>query len=247
MSQKNETLPLLLALMITGGLIAFGGWWFTQKNDSQGNQNQPPGENNTDTNNINPVSTTVSAETFAEIKNVPSGLFNYGGSTTWAPIRQEVDQAIQTVYPRFQLRYTQPVAEAPGSGTGIKMLINDQLAFSQSSRSLKDAEYNQAKERGFTLKQIPVAIDGIAFVVNPSLNIPGLTLNQIKDIYTGKITNWRELGGEDLPIIPYSRSLEAGGTVEFFVENLLEKESFGANVEIISTTSDCRVRQTPKF
>jgi phosphate transport system substrate-binding protein len=234
MSQKNETLPLLLALIITGGLIAFGGWWLSEKGK------QPPviaPKSNPSPEPI-PNNTGQEAQTFAEIQNIPTGLFNYGGSTTWAPIRDKVDQAIQIVHPRFQLRYTQPIADAPGSGTGIKMLISDQLAFSQSSRPLKDEEYNKAKDRGFTLQQIPVAIDGIAFAVHPSLNISGLTLNQIKDIYTGKITNWNQVGGENLPIIPCSRSLEAGGTVEFFVENVLGKENFSSDVKIISTTTE---------
>jgi len=57
--------------------------------------------------------------------------------------------------------------------------------------------------------------------VHPDLDIPGLTLEQLKGIYTGKFTNWEQLGGPTLEIIPYSRSLEAGGTVQFFVQNIL--------------------------
>ncbi|MDY6899574.1 MAG: substrate-binding domain-containing protein, partial [Cyanobacteriota bacterium] len=83
----------------------------------------------------------------------------------------------------------------------------------------------------------PVAIDGIAIAVNPNLNIPGLTLTQLKDIYTGKITNWQQVGGENQAIVPYSKISE-GGTVEFFVNNILEKEEFGQNVEQISTTTE---------
>jgi phosphate transport system substrate-binding protein len=60
--------------------------------------------------------------------------------------------------------------------------------------------------------------------------IPGLTVAQLKDIYTGKITNWQQVGGPKLPITAYSRSEEAGGTVEFFVENVLNKEKFGVNI-----------------
>jgi phosphate transport system substrate-binding protein len=117
------------------------------------------------------------------------------------------------------------------------MLLNNQLAFSQSSRSVKGEEYEQAKQRGFTLKEIPVAIDGIAIAVNPSLNIPGLTIAQLQDIYTGKITNWQTVGGSNLPIKPYSRHPEEGGTVEFFQENILGGKNFGTNVEYISTTT----------
>ncbi|MBW4496728.1 MAG: PstS family phosphate ABC transporter substrate-binding protein [Oscillatoria princeps RMCB-10] len=178
-----------------------------------------------------------SADTFAKVPNVPEGLFSYGGSTTWAPIRGEVDPSIETVWPKFKLRYTQPTSGEPGSGTGIKMLLEDQLAFSHSSRPLKDKEYQQAEQRGFKLKQIPVAIDGIAIAVHPDLNVPGLTVAQIKDIYTGKLTNWNQVGGPDFKITPYSRPREAGGTVDFFVENVLEKEDFASSVQFLATTT----------
>ena len=117
------------------------------------------------------------------------------------------------------------------------MLLNSQLAFSQSSRAVKDKEYQQAQQRGFKLEEIPVAIDGIAIAVNPNLKVPGLTLAQLKDIYTGKITNWQEVGGENQKIVPLSKISE-GGTVEFFVNNILEKEEFGKNVQEISTTTE---------
>jgi phosphate transport system substrate-binding protein len=229
MSQKNETTVLLLTLVITLGLVGSVFLWlgnssgirFFKAKNNLSEPIQPP-----------------TAETFAQLPNVPSGLFNYGGSTTWAPIRKNVDTAIQTVFPQFQLRYTDPTIGAPGSGSGIKMLLDNQLAFSQSSRPIKDEEYQKAQQRGFTLKEIPVAIDGIAVAVNPNLKVPGLTVAQLKDIYTGKITNWQQVGGPNLAVIPYSRRLEEGGTVEFFDENVLEGEKFGANVQFIPTTTE---------
>jgi phosphate transport system substrate-binding protein len=118
------------------------------------------------------------------------------------------------------------------------MLIDNQLAFSQSSRSVKAEENAEAQQKGFSLKEIPVAIDGIAIAVNHDLNIPGLTVAQLKDIYTGKITNWQQVGGPNLPIKVYSRNEETGGTVEFFVENVLNKEKFGANVNYVDTTTE---------
>ena len=171
------------------------------------------------------------------MQNVPTGLFSYGGSTTWAPIRGQVDPAIQTVWPHFRLRYIEPTNGVPGSGAGIKMLLNNQLTFAHSSRSLQNEEYQQAQARGFAFKEIPVAIDGIAIAVNPHLNIPGLTVAQLKDIYTGKITNWRKVGGPDLAITPYSRRPEDSGTIEFLVENVLGKENFGTSVRFIPTTT----------
>ncbi|MFE1746174.1 PstS family phosphate ABC transporter substrate-binding protein [Coleofasciculus sp. H7-2] len=229
MSQKNETPVLVLALLLTLGLLGGGFWWFTNRSgvDLGGLRSNPTNQ-----------STQSTGETFAQLQGVPSGLFSYGGSTTWAPIRKEVDSDIQTVWPKFVLRYTDPTTGAPGSGSGIKMLLNNQLAFSQSSRSIKDEEYQQAQARGFTLKEIPVAIDGIALAVHPNLNIPGLTITQLKDIYTGKITNWNQVGGLNLPITPYSRRIEEGGTIEFFAENVLGGQNFGANVQFIGTTTE---------
>ncbi len=83
-----------------------------------------------------------------------------------------------------------------------------------------------------------MAIDGIAIAVNPNLKVPGLSVAQIKDIYTGKIINWQQVRGPNLAITPYSRRLEEGGTVEFFHENVLEGEKFGTNVQLIPTTTE---------
>jgi len=234
MSQKNETTVLVLSLLITMGFVGGGVWWFTRGSNLNLGR---IGQNKSESAPLSNSQPSNSVETFALVSNVPSGLFNYGGSTTWAPIRLSVDPGIQTVWPQFQLRYTSPTSGAPGSGTGIKMLLNNQLSFSQSSRSLKNEEYQQASQRGFKLKEIPVAIDGIAIAIHPNLTIPGLTIPQLKDIYTGKLTNWNQLGGPDLPITPYSRRKAEGGTIDFFVENILEGGEFGTNVKFIPTTT----------
>ncbi|MEH1831903.1 MAG: PstS family phosphate ABC transporter substrate-binding protein [Nostoc sp.] len=243
MSQKNETLSLFLAAVITIGLI-FSGLWFFMERWAQLNKpvaNQSENNNPRDTISVpKPIETGKTSNTISkcDVANLPEGTFNYGGSTTWAPIRQDVDSVLQSLCPRFILRYTQPPSGQPGSGTGIRMLIDNQLAFSQSSRSVKAEENAEAKQKGFSLKEIPVAIDGIAIAVNLNLDIPGLTVAQLKDIYTGKISNWQQVGGPNLPITVYSRSKEAGGTVEFFVENILNKENFGANVSYVGTTTE---------
>lgn len=228
MSGRNETATMAISLVVTLGLLGVGIWLFRQPL-SQLLGNSPsagPSKNSQKT-----------YKTFAEVPDVPSGLFNYGGSTTWAPLRTEVDSAIQTVHPNFKLRYTNPTTGTPGSGSGIRMLLEDQLVFSQSSRSLKDEEYQQAKDRGFNLQQIPVAIDGIAIAVHPDLTVPGLTLSQLQDIYTGTITDWNQVGGPDLPIIAYSRHPEHGGTVEFFIDNVLEGKELSPAVQLVSNTT----------
>ena len=174
---------------------------------------------------------------FALVTDVATGVFNYGGSTAWAPLRLLVDSAIQAERPELQLRYVQPQDAPPSSRMGIQMLLEDKLAFVQSSHPLLLKEYRQAQELGFELEQIPVAISGIVVAVHPTLNIPGLTLEQLASIYSGKITNWQEVGGFDRPINPYSRPISIGGKVKFFQENILRGQKFGSNVEYFDTTT----------
>ncbi|MBD2777713.1 PstS family phosphate ABC transporter substrate-binding protein [Iningainema tapete] len=239
MSQKNETPILVLSLLITLALIAGGLWWFTRKSSVDlskitGQSNNPSSSSN-DTGNR--PSSGQQGSNFTSVQNVPTGLFNYGGSTSWAPIRLSVDSAIQAARPEFRLRYVEPSSSSPGSGTGIQSLIDGQLAFAQSSRPIQDQELSRARQRGFTLQQIPVAIDGLGVAVNPNLNIPGLTIEQLRSIYTGKTTNWNQLGGPDVPIQAYSRRLSDGGTVELFVQDILGGQAFSPNVEFVSTTT----------
>lgn len=198
-------------------------------------------------NNAPPVQGAVVAtyRSLAEVPDVPQGVFNYGGSTTFAPLRSTtVVGAIQQAFPQFQVRYTEPITGKPGSGKGIEMLLGGQLSFAESSRSLKDEEYAQAKNRGVALEAAPVALDGIALYVNPQLinqGVKGLTLAQARDIFTGKIRNWKEVGGPNLAITPFSRNLQSGGTVDFFHDNVMEKQPLGANVrEVRDTTESIR-------
>lgn len=213
MSQKNETTVLVLALLITLGLVGGGVWWLIKRTgvDLGGlvnNQSQPLGQSH--------------VESFSSVQNVPSGVFNYGGSTTWVSIRKAVDPVIQTVWPQFRLRYTDPERGAPSSETGIRMLLDNQLSFSQTSVAIAQSAYQEARQRGFPLKEIPVAIDGIAIAVNPSLNIKGLTVAQFNDIYAGKITNWRQVGGPDLKITPYGKKDRDSGAAVVFMATTTE-------------------------
>ena len=235
MSKNNESLKLVLAILATIGVI-FGGLWFLVEQWTEINSRNRVSASNQSLSES--LSNLIGERSKCKVDNLPEGTFNYGGSTTWAPIRKNADSVLQSICPQFLLRYTQPVIQNPGSGSGIEMLIDNQLSFSQSSRSVKGDENQKAQQKGFSLKEIPVAIDGIAIAVNPKLNIPGLTITQIKGIYTGRITNWQEVGGVNLPITSYSRSKEASGTVEFFIENVLNNENFGPKVNYIGTTTE---------
>ena len=114
MNQKNKTASLVLALIITNSLIGLVFWWFTSNYASRTGTLT----NQTDRSN---------GKTFTQVTNVPNGLFSYGGSTTWATIRRDLDPAIQTVWPQFKLRYTQANQGMPSTGSGIRMLLDNQL------------------------------------------------------------------------------------------------------------------------
>ena len=210
-SQKKETKILILTLLITLASIGLGFILLNRTGAIQfstGEEQPSQNPNNLPEDSANNLANSIPIEypeTFAQVQNVPQGLFSHGGSTTWAPIRSEADNAIQIVWPKFQLRYTDPLREAPSSGRGIEMLLKNELAFALSSRPISKNEYETAEKRGFKIKAIPVAIDGIAIAVHPSLEIPGITIQQFDEIYAGKITNWIEVGGPDLSIQPYGK------------------------------------------
>ncbi|MEO1592487.1 MAG: PstS family phosphate ABC transporter substrate-binding protein [Cyanobacteria bacterium J06632_22] len=181
---------------------------------------------------------TIAAAEFETDAAIPEGLFNYGGSTTWVPVHEIVEPAIATQFPDYQLRYTLPTNGIPGSGVGINMLLDGQLTFSESSRPVKPEEFETAKQRGFELVQVPIAIDGIALAVHPDLGIEGLNVEQIQAIYTGAVSNWREVGGPDLPIEALSRSTETSGTAKFFLESVVDAEAYGEDVRFLNSTTE---------
>ena len=174
---------------------------------------------------------------FARVPDVATGVFNYGGSTSWAALRLAVDSVIQAERPEIQFRYVQPENEPPGSSPGIKMLLEGRLTFVQSADALNPQEYELAKQQGLTLKQVPVAIDSIAVAVHPRLALSGLTLEQLRQIYTGEISNWREVGGADLPITIYSRPPSTGDLVNRFKTKILQNRQFSSQVEFVPTTT----------
>jgi ABC-type phosphate transport system substrate-binding protein len=186
-------------------------------------------------------------DTMQDVQNVPDGLFNYGGGIMFAALTsQGMNDAIAKAHPRFQLRYTDPINGSPGTGTGIKMLIEKQISFSQSGRPLKDAELEKASSRGFRLEEIPVAMDGIAFYTHPKLSLKGLSIEQIQAIFTDKISNWREVGGPDLPIVPISIDTKTTSSFQMLFDGK-DNVKPGANVRILRDYTACirTVASTP--
>ena len=107
-----------------------------------------------------------------------------------------------------------------GSGTGIAAMINGTVDIANASRAMKPEEISAAQTNGIEPVEFVVAGDAIAVVVHPSNPVDRLTLQQISDIYTGRITNWSQLGGEDRPIVLLSRESNSG-TYVYFLENVI--------------------------
>lgn len=126
------------------------------------------------------------------------------------------------------------------------MLIDSKLDFAQSSRPLSEADIQAAQAKGIRLRSVPVVNEGVAIAVHPDLSIPGLTLTQLKDIYTGNVTSWNQVGGPNLPIKPLSRG-DVAGTVQYFKETVLNDQPFSADVKALPITTNAlrEVSATP--
>jgi len=124
-----------------------------------------------------------------------------------------------------------------GSGTGISALINGTTDVCQASREMKDAEKEKLRDRYATTgTEIPVARDGLSIYVNASNPIKDLNMEQLKLIFTGKLTNWKELGGADSKIIVYSRE-NSSGTYVFFKEHVLKNADYTTRAQSMPGTA----------
>jgi len=128
-----------------------------------------------------------------------------------------------------------------GSGTGISSLISGTCDIANASRTIKEKEIALAKQRGINPFEIKVGLDGLAVVVNPKNPVTKLTIDQLAQIFTGKVTNWKEVGGEDAKIVILSREVNSGTHV-YFKEHVLRKgnlegkEEFASGVLLLSSS-----------
>ncbi len=140
------------------------------------------------------------------------------GSTTVLPIAQSCAEAFMNKHSDVNIS-----VQGGGSGVGIASIIDDTADIGDASRPIKDQEKATAKENGVDAYENVIAADGIAVIVHPTNSINGLTKEQIKEIYTGKISNWKDVGGKNAQIVIVSRD-SSSGTFEAFNEMALEKE-----------------------
>jgi len=139
-----------------------------------------------------------------------------------------------------------------GSGTGIASIINGTVDIANASRQIKQEEVDQARSNGVEPVEHIIARDAIAVIVNPENPVNELTLKQISDIYSGKFKNWKEVGGEDRPIVRLSRETNSGTHV-YFLETVLrlgisdDKTLFSTDTLLLPSSEGiiAEVRQNP--
>jgi phosphate transport system substrate-binding protein len=154
------------------------------------------------------------------------------GSDTMVILGQRIAEEYMKQAPTAMVQVT-----GGGSGTGIAALINGTVDLAQSSRSMTEEEKQKvAQNRGVGVVERPVAIDALAVFIHGGNPVESLTIDQIKQIYQGKITNWREVGGADAPIILYGRE-SSSGTYDYFREHVLSKEDFAPRVQTLQGTA----------
>ncbi len=117
-----------------------------------------------------------------------------------------------------------------GSGTGIAALLSGTCDIAELSRELKPEEIAMARQKGFEPRQVTVALDGLAVVVHPGNPLSQLTMDQLAAVFSGAVTNWKEIGGSDLPIVVLSREVNSGTHV-YFKEHVLRGNQKDSRVE----------------
>jgi len=127
------------------------------------------------------------------------------GSTTVLPVAQAALEAYMKAHPGVNISLS-----GGGSGDGIKALIDKSTDIANSSREMKDKEITLAKQKGVNPVAHTIAIDAIVPIVHPKNKVHGLTTDQLSQIYQGKITNWKEVGGDNLTIVVVSRDSSSG-------------------------------------
>ena len=159
------------------------------------------------------------------------------GSTTVGPIGDAFAEA-------FKDKASITVSKT-GSGDGAAALVEGRCDIAMMSRFMKGKEFKSAVDKEIYPVAHAIAMDGVCPIVHPSNPVKALTSDQVKDIYMGKITNWKDLGGADMPIVVISRDTSSG-TYETFHKLVMKKEKMADNVEYVNSNpqSHARVKNT---
>jgi len=159
-----------------------------------------------------------------------SGNLDIAGGTAHIPVMKDAAKAVMEANPNIVITIA-----AGGSGVGVQKAGEGLVAIGNTGRALTDEEVAK-----YGLVSFPFAIDGVAVVVNPENGVAALTSQQVKDIFAGKIANWKDVGGADTAITLYTRD-EASGTREVFWEKLLKKGDVAATANVVASNGAMKV------
>ncbi len=162
------------------------------------------------------------------------------GSDTVLPLTQELSEMYMKRHPSATVTVT-----GGGSGVGISALLDGTTDLAMASRRIKFGEKMKMKQAKHEPCEVIVAYDALAVIVNPQNPVRQLTREQLEGIFRGKITNWKEVGGEDARIVVYSRETSSG-TYEFFKESVLHNKNYMGSILSMPATGAIiqSVRQT---
>lgn len=152
------------------------------------------------------------------------------GSDTVLPLSQKEAEVFMKKYSGSKITVT-----GGGSGVGIAAFLDGSTDIAMASRKIKMSEKMKLQEAGKAYKEVVIANDALSVIVNPNNKVSQLTREQLEGIFTGKITNWKEVGGDDAKIIAYSRE-SSSGTYEFFKEHVLNNKNYGSALLMMPAT-----------
>ena len=152
------------------------------------------------------------------------GTLDIAGGTAHIPVMKEAAKRIMSANPDIRI-----TVAGGGSGVGVKQVGEGLAAIGNTGRALKKEEVEK-----YGLVSFPFAIDGVAVVISPASKVKALTSAQVADIYSGKVTDWKEVGGEPGTINVYGRE-DGSGTREVFTDKVLKKGAVSPSATVVSS------------
>ncbi len=152
------------------------------------------------------------------------------GSDTVLPISQKEAETFMKSNKGANIMVT-----GGGSGVGFAALIDGTTDIAMASRKMKMSEKIKLQDAGKSYKETIIAYDALSVIVNPQNKVSQLTREQLEGIFTGKITNWKDVGGDDMAIVVYSRE-SSSGTYEFFKESVLKNKNYCSSIMMMPAT-----------
>ncbi len=224
---KNDTVALVVSFLVTAGLVGAGLWFFRHLLPGSQQTQTPAPTGQIDPNQVgsgslgtapDPTQNPGALKLDTSLPN--PNVLTMDGSVTIVAIVKQLQIAYGLVNPSLPTTYGIPDGRPNGTNAGIQNLINDRVWIAASSRPLKSEEL----QRG--LQGIPIARDALAIAVGVNNPYQGsLTMQQLKDIFQGRITNWADVGGPNQAIKVYNRSRDSG-THTFFQDAVLLGQAF---------------------